>query len=147
MILSSNLGNWMNTQEALITQISPGGYLYEIPEFNSSFINYLSLLGEKKLFKRSKAFKRGLSFRIHIEKMKGLEYELDKMNLARKDSYPWWIVEQETAKEFMAYLAATLGKLDDLNFSPVSDDIIHLQHFEFLHMSQHHLQLLMLLNL
>ena len=62
-------------QESLVRQIMPGNYLYQIPEFSSSFTNYLNLLGDKKLSKRTRAFRGGSYFKIHIEKMDGLKYD------------------------------------------------------------------------
>jgi hypothetical protein len=113
----------------LVRQVIPGRYLDQIPAFKESFVDYLESLGGS-LEERRKSFRtRGRSFRIHMEKMDGLESTLTNMGLARSSQYPWFQVEIETAKEFMAYLAATLGQVEELQLMPVTDDIEHLQEF------------------
>lgn len=115
----------------LIKQVIPGSYIWKIPSFKKSFINYLESLGKDKLKNRRKSFKHGSHSRIHIEKMNELELAFNDMDLAKREKRhsPWWNVENETAREFMAYLAATLGKLEDLQYAPITDEIIHLEHF------------------
>lgn len=115
----------------LVRQVMPGAYLWEIPSFTEAFIGYLNSLGTDTIEKRIAAFKRGENFSIHIEKMEGLEFRLEKMGVAQMKKYPWYTVEKTTAKEFMAYLAASLGKLENLNFTPVSDDPANLETFIF----------------
>ena len=73
----------------------------------------------------------GRKYRIHIEKMDELGQVFVNMGLARRKDYPWYEVETETGKEFMAYLAATLGRLDDLQYIPVTDELRHLEEFVF----------------
>ncbi|MCH7559258.1 MAG: hypothetical protein IIB56_17635 [Planctomycetes bacterium] len=92
-------------------------------------MKYINSLKNKVIERRRVSFKKGYTSNIHIEKMDGLEYELRDMGLAEKRDYPWWLIEKDTAWEFMSYLAATLGKLSDLQLDPISDDIRHLQHF------------------
>lgn len=115
----------------LVKQVIPGSYIRRIPSFKKSFFDYLESLGKDKLKNMRKSFKKGKQSRIHIEKMNGLELVFKDMNLARREEKhsTWWKVENETARWFMTYLAATLGKLEDLQYTPITDDIIHLEHF------------------
>ncbi len=116
-------------QECLVRQVIPQNHLHNIPSFKDSFLNYIDSLGGNIIERRRTSFRKGYCSNIHIEKMDGLEYELSDMGLAQEFYYPWWHIEVDTAQEFMAYLAATLGKLPDLQLDPISDDIEHLQHF------------------
>ncbi|MEJ2051532.1 MAG: hypothetical protein P8Y60_17145, partial [Calditrichota bacterium] len=113
----------------LVRQVMPGAYIWKIPEFRNAFLSYIANLGDATLDQRRVAFKKHQSFFIHIEKMDGIEYELKGMGLAEERNYPWFNVEKTTAREYMAYLAASLGKIEELNFMPVSDDVSHLEHF------------------
>jgi hypothetical protein len=118
----------------LVNQVIPGAFLHRIPAYTRAFVDYLDSLGGT-LKKRRKSF-RGFfkvrrTSRIHIEKMDELGQVLVEMGLAKKRDYPWYDVEAETASEFMAYLAATLGKLDELQYMPVTDELHNLEHFVF----------------
>ena len=116
-------------EACLVKQVIPGTHIRKIPSFKESFLKFLKSQDEKTYEKRRKSFKEGDYSKIHIEKMDELEYEFEHMGLAKEDESPWWFVEHETAREFMAYLAATLGKLEELQYDPISDDINHLEHF------------------
>lgn len=104
----------------LVRQIHPSQYIGEIPSFAPAFEGYLSESAD--LSKRRAAFKLGKTFRIHIEKMGPIEDILRQSGLAQADNYPWFNVEQETAQDFMAYLAACLGRLDEIGADPISDE-------------------------
>jgi hypothetical protein len=117
----------------LVKQVIPGNFIEKIPEYNESFINYIESLGSK-LEKRRKSFKQlpGIkTCRIHIEKMDKLAKFFVSMELAKEKDYPWYEVEAETGKEFMTYLAATLGKIDELQYMPITDELRHLEEFVF----------------
>jgi len=116
-------------ESELVTQVIPGALVWKIPDFSNAFLTYLNELGEDILEKRRAAFHLNQHFHIHIEKMDEMEYELSDMGLAHKSNYPWYDVERETAREFMAYLAASLGQVEDLQFTPISDEVSHLEHF------------------
>lgn len=116
-------------QECLVKQVLPQEHIYNIPSFRDSFLKYINSLKNKVIKRRRMSFRKVQNSKIHIEKMDGLEYELKDIGLAKEGDYPWWFIEENTAWEFMAYLAATLGKLPDLQLDPISDDIRHLQNF------------------
>jgi len=121
-------------QATLVKQVIPGEFLYKIPAYTASFVNYLESLGSK-LEKRRKSFKGFLrmrrTYKIHIEKMDALGEVFVDMGLAKRKEYCWYEVEAETGKEFMAYLAATLGRLEDLQYIPITDELRHLEEFLF----------------
>ena len=116
-------------KEGLIQQIIPGQYLWKIPNFRKAFTDYLTQLDPIILNKRRQAFNKQHMFKIHIEKMEGVESDLIELRLAKQIDYPWYYVEVDTAIEFMSYLAATLGKLSELDFAPTTDDISYLNKF------------------
>ncbi len=116
-------------KEGLVQQIIPGQYLWKIPNFRDSFLQYLTQLGANVLNSRRDAFVAQHMFKIHIEKMDGLESDLVELKLAKRINYPWYYVEEETAIEFMSYLAAALGKLNELDSAPTTDDISYLNKF------------------
>ena len=115
--------------EGMIKQVIPMQHIYNIPYFREAFLSHLNALDKRVLIKRQVAFAGGHRSKIHIEKMDRLELDMRDMKLAEEGEYPWWFVEVDTAGEFMAYLAATLGKLDELQYDPVSDNIEHLERF------------------
>lgn len=57
-------------QAGLVRQFIPGMYIYDIPRFKDSFIEYLISLGSILDYRR-KQFKQNSIVRIHIEKMGG----------------------------------------------------------------------------
>jgi hypothetical protein len=61
--------------------------------------------------------------RIHEEKFTDAVFDgLESRGLAARSSdYGWWTVEPRTAGVYMAYLAATLGTLDEVGMDPISD--------------------------
>jgi hypothetical protein len=109
-------------QANLVTQVIPGVHLYRIPQFTDSFIGYLESLDPVLTQRRVRALKRH-STHIHMEKMGSIADELVKMGLAVYRNYPWYDVESDTADDFMSYLSTVLGRLPDLQFSPVTDQI------------------------
>ncbi|EAT59175.1 hypothetical protein [Chlorobium ferrooxidans] len=115
--------------EELIQQIIPSQYLWKIPNFRNAFTHYLTQFDASILDKRRSAFIDQRMFKIHIEKMEGIESDLVDLKLAKRIDYAWYYVEKDTAIEFMSYLAATLGKISELDFAPTTDDISYLNKF------------------
>ena len=107
-------------QENLVTQVMPGMYL--TPRHTESFIAYLETLGPM-LEERRTAFMHSKPANIHLEKMGNIGDELVNMSLATSTHYPWYMVEDETANDYMSYLATALGQQPDLQFAPVTDEI------------------------
>lgn len=115
-------------QENLIEPIIPGMYVYSIPHFNESFINYLESNQEILAIRRMN-FTNGSSSLIHLEKLNGIEQYFLEAHLARNDGGNWLRVEDDTARDFMAYLASSLGKVETLEYIPLTDSTDPLNDF------------------
>ena len=111
-------------EEQLLTAVIPGMHLYKIPSFDESFAEYLENLGPE-LDRRKRSFEKGKTTEVHVEKVGALEGVMRSFGLCRgcNDPHysPWYFVERETAADFMAYLAASLGKLQELSYVPMTD--------------------------
>lgn len=114
--------------EGLVDQIIPREHIYQIPDFETSFISYIekrlrrwrltrhfSRLSPRNYFKRSSL--------IHMEKMGNLPYFLEQEGLAKRKSDSWFEVENWIAGPFMAYLASVLGALKEVDSAPVTDNL------------------------
>lgn len=112
----------------LVTQVTPGHYVGRIPRFTDSFMEYLETLGPA-LKERRASFRNTAGFRIHLEKLDQTVHELKRIKLARTSGGRWLEVEQATAQEFMGYLAAVLGRVDELASIPLTDDSAYLSPF------------------
>jgi hypothetical protein len=110
-------------QANLVAQVIPGKYLDQIPGFKDSFVSYLESLGMMLDRRRDAFLHRKEPTYIHIEKMADIGDELVRMKLAVYKRYPWYDVESETASDFMSYLSTVLGRLRELQFTPVTDQI------------------------
>lgn len=97
---------------------------WRIPRFDEAFAEYLANLGPE-LEKRRQNFRDGMTTQIHVEKVGALEQVIKDYGLRRGGNEPyyssWYAVERETAADFMAYLAASLGRLEALGYIPVTD--------------------------
>ena len=96
-------------------------HLYKIPNLTKSFVSYLESLGSRLDTRRNAFRQRTEPTLIHIEKMDNLGDDLIKMKLAVDTGYPWYDVESQTADDYMSYLSTVLGRLPDLQFTPVTD--------------------------
>lgn len=123
-----SLGPYMLTlvQEQLVHQVIPGAHIGDIPMFHDRFVGFLDGLGPA-LDRRREDFARRSVCRIHIEKMGGVGDALVKLRIAQPENYPWYDVESQTADDFMSYLATTLGQLDSVDSSPVTDSGAYLK--------------------
>lgn len=107
-------------QRGLVEAISPGMYVHSIPGFGDAFQQYLHSLG-RHLEERRGDFGRGEVTHLHMEKLGEVERVLQDAGLLRRLGYPWFEVESTTALEFMCYLSLTLGRLEEVNAIPVTD--------------------------
>ena len=48
-------------------------------------------------------------------------HTLEELGLAKWENWPWWIVEEETAKLLMTYLASVISVIDKR--SPLTDNV------------------------
>ncbi len=115
-------------EQELVNQVFPGAHIQDIPRFDDAFAEYVENLGDD-LDRRRTAFKQGSNARIHAEKMGLISDYLVNSKPARNDNYPWFLVEEDTARHFMGYLAAVLGKHPALPYLPITDSEEHLSHF------------------
>jgi hypothetical protein len=116
-------------QTKLLIRVVPGRYIGKVPNFSQAFLTYLHSLGAE-LKQRQDAFKSvDGTWSIHAEKMEPLAEPLTELGLAKRLQYPWYKMEKDTATDFMGYLAAVLGSLDDVQCTPITDEIENLNHF------------------
>lgn len=124
----------------LAEQIFPSQHLYEIPDFETSFIRYLepkvhhyierpiqSFSGEGRMH----ADKFGAILHqekmlpmtgIHVEKMGMLPEFLIENGLANQIDGEWFEVDTRVANMFMAYLAICLGALKNISAAPITNE-------------------------
>jgi hypothetical protein len=113
-------------QSELVTPVIPGMFLYQVPKFDEAFAKYLESLTPTELDRRRQRFREGETTQIHVEKVGALEWVIKEYGLCKDGgepySYsPWYAVERDTAADFMAYLAASRGRLDELRYVPITD--------------------------
>lgn len=112
-------------REGLVQPIIPSRHTYALPRFDEGFTDYLETLGEAELERRRAALAAGDTTRLHVEKVGTLERVLHDYRLGVPrggGAYtPWYTVERSTAADFMAYLAACLGRIEELGAFPVTD--------------------------
>ncbi len=124
------LGPYMQSlvREGLVFQVIPGAQIHRLPRFFDAFSGYIGGLGQE-IDRRRKNFTRGDASLIHIEKLGKIEHLLVRERLAARGQYPWFDVERETADDFMSYLAVSLGQLEAIDSTPVTDDRGYLSRF------------------
>ncbi|GAH86528.1 unnamed protein product, partial [marine sediment metagenome] len=117
-----HLGKYMQEliKAELVKQIIPMNYIHSIPRFKEAFIELIDrnqiINHAHKITKESNE-----TFLIHIEKLDNIAGELCDRGLAEPVNYPWYNVEKVTANLFMAYLAAVLGELSEIDMAPITD--------------------------
>jgi hypothetical protein len=126
----SKLGKYMHNlvQEGLVNQIIPGQYVYEIPNFTEAFLEYVDNPNYPVL-QGVIARKRVPTIPVHMEKLGSIGNELCQRGLARQRDSRWYDIEAYTANQFMAYLAASLGKLPEIESEPITDNTQNLASF------------------
>ncbi|WP_136487469.1 hypothetical protein [Vibrio sp. H11] len=124
----------------LAVQIFPSQYLYEIPQFEQSFIRYLepkvrayrnTPIRRFSYAGRMHAEKFGSHIHqekmmpvtgIHVEKMGELPQFLVEEGLADQVDGTWFNVDSRVANMFMAYLAICLGALNTVSAAPITSE-------------------------
>lgn len=119
------LGNYMAEliDNQLLKAVTPDRYISRIPNFSQAF---LDLIDESQVIqdRRVVALERGETVRIHMEKILPLSHDLIDRGLAKESTWDWYDVERITANYFMAYLSSVLGKLDNFQMTPITDQDI-----------------------
>lgn len=112
--------------EGLVVPVIPAHYVHQIPRFDQSFIELI----EARLRRCRQRELAGLPVRrmdaekmslIHAEKLGQIPNFLIEVGLARRVNWNWFDIESTTANLFMAYLAACLGAVPDVNATPVTN--------------------------
>jgi hypothetical protein len=104
--------------EGLVEPVTPSRHIHQIPRFDESFIQ----LVEHRLQRRSQLnVPTGRMSRIHAEKLGAIPEFLVASRLARQIDWNWYDVESTTANLFMAYLAACLGAIPEVDATPVTN--------------------------
>ena len=116
-------------KENLVTQVFPYQYVSSIEGFAESFEEYIDSLGDDLISRRRSFRKQDNPFhpnhvKIHVSKMEPLCDYLVRNRLAQKADNQWYDVEDSTALDFMSYLAAMIGQVDEAGFIPVTDEAL-----------------------
>lgn len=112
----------------LVIPIQPMDYIYNIPNFTNAFLKYVD--HSLELFEinntNRKRYHNKLSQEpvqlIHIEKIQNIAEELQQRGLAFPTIYPWYALHNWVSKAFMAYLAACLGRINEIDADPVTNE-------------------------
>jgi len=121
----NRLGTYMVelVRAGLVRQVIPGIYLWDVPRFADSFLEYVDAEATRAdWLERLSRSPAATWTTIHAEKIERLGDELIRRGLARRTARSsWYAVEPRTAAAFMAYLAAVLGQRPGLEFAPITD--------------------------
>jgi len=116
-------------QEGLVEQVFPSQHLYQIADFEEYFVKLVdhrvrSWQRRPSSYSRIHSEKITGTSLIHAEKMAGITDYLIETGLAsRTNNWAWFEVDKRVANLFMAYLAACLGAVDDVNAAPVTNKL------------------------
>ncbi|MEA5478620.1 DUF6236 family protein [Pseudanabaena galeata UHCC 0370] len=121
----------------LVEQVVPSKHIHAISNFSESFLAYVNANYKPSnkvktsssivIHKEKMNHSGNRSIEIHIEKISQISDELVQLGLAELVDRSWYKVESKVANDYMAYLAATLGKLEDINAVPITDTSISLR--------------------
>ena len=115
-------------QRKLVTPIFPSHHLYQIPDYQEAFLEYVKPKAAKMRQRFATLFEpRSEHVPIHLEKMVGISDELQRLGLARRMEGDWYDVDLWVANHLMTYLAAALGRLESVGAAPVTDDAVCFQ--------------------
>ena len=133
----TSLGKYMQNlvTEGLVKQIIPMELIYDIPNFTGAFLEYVNS-PEYPVPKNAIENNNLETFDVHMEKLGSIGDELAERGLARRKDWPWYNIEAFTANQFMAYLAASLGKLPRINSVPITDSSQNLYSFSPQHQQE-----------
>lgn len=107
-------------RSGLLKPISPGQYISQLPRFSAAFLEYIDQARELRPVRQANT-RPNARIPVHIQKLGDIADELCKRGLACQVDYSWYDVEQRTAEDFMAYLAAVLGQLPEVSAVPITD--------------------------
>lgn len=116
-------------RERLVEQVFPSQYLYMIPEFSVRFEELIRARARRTERFRPASIPSEPRARIHMEKMGDIPAMLTELGLATALDRRWDAVDENIANLFMAYLAACLGALPEVNAAPVTHQAKYLAVF------------------
>lgn len=122
--------------EGLVEPVMPGQYIRQIARFDDHFIQFIERRLQRS--RRGNALSSRMT-RIHIEKLSHIPDFLESEGLAKRVDWQWYEVESTTANLFMAYLAACLGAIPEVDATPVTNQITVAQYLQpqFRHVGRH----------
>jgi hypothetical protein len=100
----------------LIHAVIPAQHMYATPEFADPFIRYAERWVAKRGGRPFTQFSR-----VHAEKLESLVIPLHQLGVLQEDGHPWFKLPTPLANAFMSYLAASLGRLADLDAAPITN--------------------------
>lgn len=111
-------------ESELVEPLLPMNYVHKIPHFSEAFLRYVDgrIALEASKENNEAFFVSDHMQLLHIEKLQNIAEELQRRGLAIPTRYPWYGVAPWVADAFMAYLAAALGRLEDINADPVTNN-------------------------
>lgn len=103
------------TSAGLVEQILPLNYFSKLESFEKNFLDIAEIwirINKNANFDTTK---------IHIEKLGSLRDELINLGIATNYNYPWIEMPSPLANYFMSCLATELGKLPEINATPLTN--------------------------
>jgi hypothetical protein len=117
-------------EEGLVEQIFPAQYLFQVERFESCFIDLIESRARQSFFSRDAgSHATAPRTQIHIEKLGSIPDYLVERGLADRVNWSWYNVDTRVAEIFMAYLAACLGAIPEVNAAPVTNLAKYAIHF------------------
>jgi hypothetical protein len=111
----------------LVKPLSPRRYIERIPHFDEAFIDYVNSPAYP-IRGNSRELRHMQSVDVHLEKLApGLLENLRRKGLVRREHGSWIEMEAYTANQYMAYLASCLGRLPEINSTPITDNDFNFQ--------------------
>lgn len=107
-------------ESELVRQVIPGMYVWSVPNFEEAFLDFLES-DHISLDERRRDFTNSEASLVHAEKLAGLPRQLEEIGVAQHRYRDWFYIENRTAEDFMSYLAAVLGQIEEVESQPATD--------------------------
>jgi hypothetical protein len=109
-------------QHGLIEPLFPREHLYQIPNFGSTFLEYIRPIHQAADQGAQNEAMNRKTARIHVEKLDALGDELIDMGLAKRGEDFWYYTPPWLAAHFMTFYSIALGQLKSVDASPLTDN-------------------------
>lgn len=110
--------------EGLVQPVVPAWHLHRIERFEENFIALIEHRLRRSHLPIDELPDMHGTTRIHVEKLQDIQRFLVDARLARRVDRIWYDVETTTANLFMAYLAACLGAIPEVDATPVTNNAV-----------------------